>query len=111
MAATLITASKGANWHSKGGQLRVSGPLWSTSSILVAPFAKGANYLATQSTDLLKECHVNIAGPLWKDHVATFEVRPHVFQVCSRNRDNSFPVALGAGVVTMGLQSGGAQLD
>jgi hypothetical protein len=73
MAATLITASKGANWHSKGGQLRVSGPLWSISSNLVAPFAKGPNYLDTQSTDPLKECHVNIAGPLWTDHVATFE--------------------------------------
>ena len=63
MAATLITASKGANWHSKGGQLRVSGPLWSTSSILVAPFAKGANYLATQSTDLLKSATSILLAP------------------------------------------------
>jgi hypothetical protein len=46
MAATQLRASKTASWHSKDRQLRVSGGLWSSSSILEAAFAKTANYLS-----------------------------------------------------------------
>ena len=78
MAATQLRTSKAASWISKGRQLRVSGGLWSSSSILKAAFAKTANNLAILFTDPLKDRHVNIAGGLWMDHVAAFGWLPCV---------------------------------
>ena len=78
MAATQLRASKTASWYSKDRQLRVSGGLWSSSSILEAAFAKTANYLAIWFTDPLKDRHANIAGGLWMDHVAAFGWLPCV---------------------------------